>query len=103
MRAHLMRRLLLPFAALVVGGVFASGAPTGATAWNATHQARATTTTEAPTTLPIGTAPSTQPAGETNPAATGEILMIKLPVGNLAAAEKFYGDVFGAKLAISVG
>jgi predicted enzyme related to lactoylglutathione lyase len=97
-----MRRHLLPFAVLVVGGVFAFGAPAGATTSNATQHAAATTT-EPPTTLPINTAPSTQPAGETNPAATGQIIMIKLPVGNLAAAEKFYGDVFGAKLAISVG
>ncbi len=98
-----MRRHLLPFAALVVGGLFASVAPAGATTSNATPHAAATTTTEPPTTLPINTAPSTQPAGATNPAATGQIIMIKLPVGNLAAAEKFYGNVFGAKLAISVG
>jgi predicted enzyme related to lactoylglutathione lyase len=97
-----MRRHLIPLAAMVLGGLFASTAPTGASTSNATHQAAATTT-EPATTLPIETAPSTQPTGETNPAATGEILMIKLPVGNLPAAEKFYGNVFGAKLAISVG
>ena len=63
----------------------------------------ATTTTVPPTTLPIGTAPPTAPSGTPNPAATGQILMIKLPVGNVAAAEKFYGAVFGAKLAVTVG
>jgi predicted enzyme related to lactoylglutathione lyase len=98
-----MRRHLVPLAAIVVGGLFASVAPAGATASNATRQAGATTTTAPPTTLPIDTAPSTQPTGEGNPAATGQILMIKLPVGNLAAAERFYGTVFGAKVAVSVG
>jgi predicted enzyme related to lactoylglutathione lyase len=65
--------------------------------------AYAATTTVPPTTLPIGTPPATQTSGAPNPAATGSILMIKLPVGNVAAAEKFYGAVFGAKLAITVG
>jgi len=63
----------------------------------------ATSATAPPTTLPIGTAPSTEPQSTPNPNATGTILMIKLPVGNVGAAEKFYAAVFGAKLAITVG
>jgi predicted enzyme related to lactoylglutathione lyase len=68
------------------------------------HAATTTTSTTAPpSTLPIATAPPTEPSAAPNPAATGTILMVKLPVGNVAAAEKFYGAVFGAKVAIKVG
>jgi predicted enzyme related to lactoylglutathione lyase len=65
--------------------------------------AATTRTTAPPTTLPIVTTPSTEPSAAPNPAASGTILMVKLPVGNVAAAEKFYGAVFGAKVAIKVG
>lgn len=58
----------------------------------------------APTTLPITTVPPTSGSFSVSPTApTGTILMIKLYVGNLVAAQKFYGAVFGAKLAITMG
>jgi predicted enzyme related to lactoylglutathione lyase len=41
--------------------------------------------------------------GAANPAATGKVLMLKLFVGNLAQGEAFYGNVFGAKVALAVG
>src|SRR5262245_34557146 len=57
-----------------------------------------------PTTLPIATVPSASTSGSTDGAApTGKILMVKLYVGDLEAAERFYGAVFGAKLALKVG
>ncbi len=86
-----MRRTLILLVGLVALVVAAVGVPSGAA------------TTATPTTLPIGTAPSTQPGGTPDPAATGTILMIKLPVGSVPRAEKFYGAVFGAKPGISVG
>jgi len=62
------------------------------------------TTTVAPTTLPIATVPSTTPAGSNDAAPpTGKILMVKLYVGDLDAGERFYGALFGAKLALKVG
>jgi predicted enzyme related to lactoylglutathione lyase len=62
------------------------------------------TTTVPPTTIPIETVPSTTPSGVADPAAaTGKILMVKLYVGSLDAGEKFYGTVFGAKVAITLG
>ena len=57
----------------------------------------------APTTLPITSLPSA-PAGSSGAnAPSGTILMIKLYVGNVTGAERFYGSVFGAKPAIKVG
>ena len=57
-----------------------------------------------PTTLPIVTVPPATASGSTDGAApTGKILMVKLYVGDLEAAERFYGAVFGAKLALKVG
>jgi predicted enzyme related to lactoylglutathione lyase len=56
-----------------------------------------------PTTLPIETVPTTAAQGSTKPTATGKILMVKLYVGNLKDAEKFYGTVFGAQLAVKIG
>jgi predicted enzyme related to lactoylglutathione lyase len=56
------------------------------------------------TTLPIKSVPTTPSQGTSGPAAPGgTILMIKLSVGDVSAAEKFYGAVFGAKLALKVG
>ena len=56
------------------------------------------------TTLPISTVPSTTPSSSSSsPTATGNILMIKLYVGNIPRAEKFYGALFGAKLAVKLG
>ena len=61
-------------------------------------------TTAPPTTLDIVTVPTTAVTGATDPdAPTGNILMIKLYVGDLADAEEFYGAVFGATLAMQVG
>ena len=91
-----MRRHLVPLPALAV---LALAVVTLAVFVPLAHAA---TTTATPATLPIGTAPSTEPATAPNPAATGTILMVKLPVGNVAAAEKFYGAVFGAKLTVTV-
>lgn len=56
------------------------------------------------TTLPIDTA-STQAPGDasTDPNATGTILMLKLYVGDLDAAEEFYGTVFGATPSLEMG
>ena len=88
-----MRRSLVLLAAVAAVTLSAPGS----------HAQAATETTAPPTTLPINAAPSTEPSSAPNPAARGTILMIKLPVGNLGAAEKFYGAVFGAKLAITVG
>jgi predicted enzyme related to lactoylglutathione lyase len=62
------------------------------------------TTTVPPSTIPIETVPSTAPSGVLDPAAaTGKILMVKLYVGSVDAGEKFYGAVFGAKVAIKLG
>ena len=63
----------------------------------------APTTTAAPTTLPIVSVAPATASGRANPAATGKVLMIKLYVGDLGRAEKFYGAVFGAKLALTIG
>lgn len=61
-------------------------------------------TASAPTTLPIHSVTSTSVATSNSAGApTGTILMIKLSVGNVAAGERFYGSVFGAKAAIEVG
>lgn len=70
---------------------------------NTPHGTKTTATTVPPTTLATQTVPPTSASGSDNPAATGNILFIKLYVGNVAAAEKFYGAVFGAKLAIKLG
>ncbi|MEV7394867.1 VOC family protein [Streptomyces sp. NPDC091215] len=40
---------------------------------------------------------------ESLPAPTGTIVMVKLYVGTLDAAERFYGRVFGAKFAVAQG
>jgi predicted enzyme related to lactoylglutathione lyase len=91
MRRHVV--LLLSASAVLAVAAFAVAPNTGA----------ATPTTAPPTTLPIGTAPTTESSSPPNPDATGTILMVKLPVGNVAAAQRFYGAVFGAKLAVTVG
>lgn len=58
----------------------------------------------APTTLPIQSVSSTSTTTAPGTSApSGTILMIKLYVGNVRAAESFYGSVFGAKVAIKVG
>ena len=62
------------------------------------------TTSAAPTTLEIttATAPATAESGDPT-TASGSILMVKLSVGDIAQGEQFYGTVFGAKLAMSMG
>lgn len=64
-----------------------------------------TATTTPPTTLSIADLPSPTASAPDSPAApTGTIVMIKLVVGtDIAAAEKFYGTVFGAKPTMTVG
>jgi len=75
-----------------------------ASAPSASPAAKGTTTTAPPTTLPIERVPPTTSSGATDAAApTGKILMVKLYVGNMDAGEKFYGNVFGAKVAIKLG
>jgi len=47
--------------------------------------------------------PQEATAGTADPNATGTILMIKLPVGDVEAAEKFYATLFGATPAAAMG
>jgi len=70
----------------------------------ATGASQRTAAPAAPTTLPVESVSTETSVGPDDAAApTGTILMIKLYVGDLAAAEKFYGAIFGAKLAMKVG
>ena len=80
-----------------------SAAASAARVPRAARGGKATTTTVAPTTIPIETVPSTAASGPADPNATGKILLVKLYVGNMDAGEKFYGNVFGAKVAIKLG
>ena len=102
-----MRRhaILLPVAlVLAVWSGSTAGLSAEASTPSTSYRARATTTTVAPTTLPIDSVPSTTTSGSDNPGApTGKILMVKLYVGSLDAGEKFYGAVFGASVAIKLG
>lgn len=76
-------------------GVSASAASSGG---DVAMRARAT-----PTTIPIDIVSTTTGQGSTAPAGSGKILMVKLYVGDLKAAEKFYGTVFGTQLAVKIG
>jgi predicted enzyme related to lactoylglutathione lyase len=90
-----MRRHAILLVALVVLVLCGSSATVA--------MARTATPTATPTTLPIETVPATTSGTPSADAPTGKILMVKLSVSNLDAAEKFYGAVFGAKLAVKVG
>ncbi|MGW3132329.1 VOC family protein [Streptomyces sp. NPDC001076] len=48
-------------------------------------------------------ASTTGSASDDAPAPTGTIVMVKLYVGTLDAAERFYGNVFGARFAVAQG
>ena len=61
------------------------------------------TTTASVVEMDIVTVPPTEPTGVADPNATGSILMLKLHVGDIAEAEAFYGNVFGATVAIEMG
>jgi predicted enzyme related to lactoylglutathione lyase len=78
-------------------------APAGTTITTHGAAASSSTTTATPTTLTIAGVTAATTAGKPNPAATGKILMVKLYVGDLARGEQFYGAVFGAKFAMTVG
>jgi predicted enzyme related to lactoylglutathione lyase len=60
-------------------------------------------TTIVPTTLTVDMASPPAATGSADPNASGKILMIKLPVGDVDAAEKFYGTLFGATSAAAMG
>src|SRR5262245_25662939 len=99
-----MRRTatLLALSVLLAAALLASS--TGALVASAPTKSGATTTTAPPTTLPFTTvAPTTAPAAGAGPAPAGHILMVKLYVGDLAQAEKFYRTVFGANPALKLG
>jgi predicted enzyme related to lactoylglutathione lyase len=103
----LMRKTALLFVvplALVILSLFAE---TSTAQVNSAHSSSGTSSvaaSAAPTTLPISTVPSRTPSGSSSsPTATGDILMIKLYVGNIPRAEKFYGALFGAKPAVKIG
>jgi len=101
MRRHAIL-LAVPLVLAVWGGSTASLSADASTP-STSHRASATTAV-APTTIPIDSVPATAPSGSDDPAApTGKILMVKLYVGSLDAGEKFYGAVFGAKVAIKLG
>ena len=85
-----MRKTAIPFA---IALAFATGGFSSVAA-----------ASSAPTTLPVHSATTTsEPRSSGTNAPTGTILMIKLSVGNVAAGERFYGAVFGAKQALKVG
>ncbi|MFN8027420.1 MAG: VOC family protein [Acidimicrobiia bacterium] len=85
---------LIAVSAVLAAAVLAVAAPSAS--------AKTTTTTTPPTTLPIGTVPPTDGAGATS-TGTGKILMLKIYVGDIAKAQQFYGNVFGAKGSLTVG
>ena len=89
-----MRKTAIPFAvSRCVALAFATGGFSSVAA-----------ASSAPTTLPVHSATTTSGARSSGTnAPTGTILMIKLSVGNVAAGERFYGAVFGAKQALEVG
>lgn len=58
--------------------------------------------TEKPVELAVSAAPSGANPTTTG-AGTGQILMVKVFVDDMAAGEKFYGTVFGATLSMSMG
>ncbi len=82
-------------------GVPSTSPAVGVTTTTVTRKA----TTVPPTVLPIVSVPAAKtgsgPATSGGP--TGTILMVKLYVSSIAAGEKFYGAVFGAKLALKIG
>ena len=98
-----MRKSVILPAILLLLAAGCSAAKTSAPT-TGTRAKTVATTNVAPTTLPIVTVPSTPTSGPPSAAApSGKILMVKLYVGNLARGEKFYGAVFGAKLAVKIG
>jgi predicted enzyme related to lactoylglutathione lyase len=68
-----------------------------------TSSTSAEATTVVPTTLTVEMAPTSIAPVPSDPNATGKILMIKLPVGDVEAAERFYGTLFGATAAAAMG
>jgi predicted enzyme related to lactoylglutathione lyase len=99
-----MRRVMIFLGVPLMAAVLWISAGPSSAATSSLRTRVATVSSAAPTTLPIWTVPSktsSTPSGSTAP--SGTILMIKLYVGNLTAAQKFYGAVFGAKLAITMG
>jgi predicted enzyme related to lactoylglutathione lyase len=86
---------------VAVLALLAAPAPPGAAATLAWHRMSAKSSA-APTTLPITTVPPGVGAS-TAPGPTGTILMIKLYVGNPTSGERFYGAVFGARPAMTMG
>src|SRR3954467_10474140 len=100
-------------AALLAAGLVAVGgssSSTPAASSGSTSSQAATPTTPiaqassgAPTSLSVETIPPSASDEPANPAATGTFLMMKLYVGDIAAGEKFYGAVFGAKPTLAVG
>jgi predicted enzyme related to lactoylglutathione lyase len=106
MRVSVMQRSVISLVlALALGvGVVSTTVSAAAGAAGAPKKAKPTTSTAVATTLPVVTVPSTigsVPEGAAAP--TGKILMVKLYVDDLEAGERFYGAVFGAKLALKVG
>ena len=97
-----MRKSVLPVSAIVL--LLAAGCSNTSALPSGPRARTVATTNAAPTTLPIVTVPSTPTSNPSSAAApSGKILMVKLYVGNLARGEKFYGAVFGAKLAVKIG
>ena len=102
-----MRKIALLFVMPSLRAAPSLFAETSTAQVNSAHSSSGTSSvaaSAAPTTLPISTVPWTTPSGSSSsPTATGDILMIKLYVGNIPRAEKFYGALFGAKLAVKIG
>ncbi|WP_232425334.1 VOC family protein [Pseudofrankia inefficax] len=96
------RRMLL----LVVPLVLAVGCGSTGGHAAATPSARLESNSTPPvaaTTFSIETVPTATASASKDPAGpTGTIMMIKLNVGSLDAGVKFYGAVFGAKLALKI-
>src|SRR6187551_691803 len=100
------RSMLLIGLSVVVAAGFGPGAVgiAGASAGRASDGSGTTKKTDPPTTIPIVTVPTSAVAVDPNaPAPTGKVLMVKMYVGDVDAAEQFYGAVFGAKLALKIG
>jgi len=81
-------------------GTVATTAPTSATS-DANQPDTPGTEANEVSNLAVDTIPATP--GTQDPTATGTILMIKLPVGDVTEAEAFYGAVFGATPVASMG
>ena len=94
---------ILILLALAVGCDSTSGHGV-ATTPSAGASPRSTVGAGAPTSLPITSLSASNASDSSAPAGvTGTILMIKLQVSDLSAAERFYGMVFGAKPALAIG